>query len=519
MITTGDDLMAYYDWAITVFLVVAMLVAAFYTKSKTRDVADFIVAGRKVRKWLGMSAMQASGTGIVSIALLGQEGFSRGFSYYWVTLAIGMVALIFFGVYGFGIERFRSTNAMTAAQFHEMRYSRGVRILVGVVMGVGGILNMALFPIIAARFLCYFLGWPESFLLLGLHISTPLLIVGILLSFAVLFALIGGQVTVVLTDYIQSVLMAVGFFIILFLVSRSMGILPVFEEMYELKGDAAFNPLLSGSYGITWIVWSFAVALLGTFSFGVSLNRLATAANPKVTRQIVLLSTVFTQGRVLMFLFFGVAAYITLRDKMPVGLTGEEYHRVVVGMFFHQFMPPLMCGFMLAVFLFAEIATDDSYILTWASIIVNDVICTSLKKPLLPKEHLFLLKCTVVVIAGFIFFWGAFYKPSESILNYLTLTGTMWLGGGIALLFGLYWKRANTAGAYAAVLSCMLIPLADMILRQILTPQVYHIRHQDAGLLAIGVGTGLLIIFSLFSSGQTKFVNYGQAVKLSEIHD
>ena len=151
-----------------------------------------------------------------------------------------------------------------------------------------------------------------------------------------------------------------------------------------------------------------------------------------------------------MYLFFGVVAYLLLGDKAPADVTTEEYQRVVVGIFLGKTSPVLIMGLMFAVFLFAEISTDDSYILTWASVIVNDIVCACFKNPLSTKAHLYFLKCSVVAIAVFIFFWGTFYKPSESILNYLTLTGTMWLGGGIAMVFGLYWRRTNTAGAYAA---------------------------------------------------------------------
>ena len=93
----------------------------------------------------------------------------------------GVFSILVYGVFGFGIERFRASKAMTAAQYHEMRYSRGVRVLVGIVMGVGGVLNMALFPTIGANFLSYYLGLPESFLLLGTQIPTVPFMVALLL--------------------------------------------------------------------------------------------------------------------------------------------------------------------------------------------------------------------------------------------------------------------------------------------------------------------------------------------------
>ena len=515
--------MTYYDWGVTALLMAFLLGAAFYSKSKTKGVADFIVAGRKVRKWLGMSTMEASGTGIITIAYMGQEGFTKGFSFYWISLVGGVVSIVLYGVYGFGIERFRATKAMTAAQYHEMRYSKGVRLLVGIVMGIGGVLNMAVFPAIGANFLVHYLSLPEEFVFLGTQLTTATVLVGGLLFLAVFFTFLGGQVTVVLTDYIQAVSMALGFFVIMILVIKDVGVRPVFEQVYELKGEAAFNPLLEGSYGWVWVAWFLTSIFLSPFSFGVVLSRLARAASPKVTRQITLISTAFSQGRILMYLFLGSVAFLLFGDTVPAdvagNLTNEEFQRVALGIFLGRTAPMVVMGLMLAVFLFAEISTDDSYILTWASVIVNDVVCVCLKKPLSTKAHLRLLKVVVILIAIFIFFWGVMYKPSESILNYLTLTGTIWLGGGIAMVFGLYRKRACTAGAYAAVLSCLIIPLTDMTLRQILTPEVYHVKHEHAGLLAIGLGIALLVIISLLTKKETKYVDYGKVVKQSEIND
>ena len=47
----------------------------------------------------------------------------------------------------------------------------------------------------------------------------------------------------------------------------------------------------------------------------------------------------------------------------------------------------------------------------------------------------------------------------------------MWLmanligGTGIAVLLGMYWRRTTTLGAYACVITCLLIPLSDLVAR------------------------------------------------------
>src|SRR3989304_2740511 len=54
---------------------------------------------------------------------------------------------------GFVITRLRGTGVMTVPEYLARRYTRGVRVLAGVLMAVGGSLNLGIFPLIEARFL------------------------------------------------------------------------------------------------------------------------------------------------------------------------------------------------------------------------------------------------------------------------------------------------------------------------------------------------------------------------------
>ena len=50
-------------------------------------------------------------------------------------------------------------------------------------------------------------------------------------------------------------------------------------------------------------------------------------------------------------------------------------------------------------------------------------------------------------------FWGLYYTPPGAVYLYLNITGTIYLAGTfICVIGGLYWKRANTAGGYLAML-------------------------------------------------------------------
>ena len=101
-----------------------------------KSVADFIVAGRGVGKFLGMSAGSAADMGLVSVAVAAQEGFRRGPAYIFMSL-FSFANTIFYGLSGFVIYRFRQTRAMTIPEFFQMRYSRRLRLLAGILASPG----------------------------------------------------------------------------------------------------------------------------------------------------------------------------------------------------------------------------------------------------------------------------------------------------------------------------------------------------------------------------------------------
>ena len=55
-------------------------------------------------------------------------------------------------------------------------------------------------------------------------------------------------------------------------------------------------------------------------------------------------------------------------------------------------------------------------------------------------------------LTAFLAFFGAVYQPPESSFKYMYITGTIYLSGAApALIGGVYWKRASSAGAMAAL--------------------------------------------------------------------
>ena len=90
---------------------------------------------------------------------------------------------------GFVIYRYRESRAMTLAEFFEKRYSKNLRIFMGIVAWLSGTFNFAIFPIVGARFFVYFCGFPAVTHFGPLHVKTEAIAMFILLGGSLVLAL------------------------------------------------------------------------------------------------------------------------------------------------------------------------------------------------------------------------------------------------------------------------------------------------------------------------------------------
>jgi SSS family solute:Na+ symporter len=260
---------------------------------------------------------------------------------------------------------------------------------------------------------------------------------------------------------------------------------------------------------------------MGPFSFGPVMSRNASADNPKVVRQMQLLSYTFGQGKQLIMISLGIAAFVAVGYTLkPENMSMVDYEQIVTPTYLGNLCPPVLKGVLFTGFLFAFISTNDTYILSWSSIWINDVICVIRKKPFSTVRHLWALRIAIVLISIFLYFWGVYVMrdTNTTVLNYIMLTGTMFSGGAIALVMGLYWSRANTVGAYAATLVGMIFPLVDLTMRRFYNDS-YSLTPQQAGIITMATALVLLVVFGLISKKPTKWVDYGEIVRESEQKD
>ena len=130
------------------------------------------------------------------------------------------------------------------------------------------------------------------------------------------------------------------------------------------------------------------------------------------------------------------------------------YNQMMLPVTLRHFLPPALLALCFMIMVLMMVSTDDSRIFNSASALVQDLVLPFMKRPPSPRAHLLLLKGFTVLVCG-VFFVGAIFLSQLDFINlFLTITTSIWeVGGGIAVVLGLYWRRGTTAGAYASIIA------------------------------------------------------------------
>ena len=137
-------------------------------------------------------------------------------------------------------------------------------------------------------------------------------------------------------------------------------------------------------------------------------------------------------------------------------------------------LPPVMLGLFCLLMVLAMISTDDSRIFSASITISQDVVLPLIKKPLSPEQHLRMIKLVAVGV-GIVFLCGSFFMSQlDYIKLFVTVICSMWLGGcGPVMVFGLYSRFGTAAGAWASLVSGMLLSFSNILIQRNWADHVY----------------------------------------------
>lgn len=421
------------DIAIIVVYLAAMLAFGFWGKTKTKDSADFLVAGRRLGPALYTGTMAAVVLGGASTVGGVGLGYKWGISGMWlvVAIAVGLLALslLFAG-------RIQRLKVYTVAQMLRLRYGVDATSASGIVM-VAYTLMLSVTSTIA---------YATVFnVLFGTDRTVSVIIGGVIVM---LYSSIGGMWSITLTDMVQFVLKTIGIFFLLlpFTWNKAGGL----DGIRERAGDTVFD---LGAIGMPTVVTFFVV-----YSFGMLIGqdiwqRVFTARSPGVAKWGGTTAAVYC-------LLYGVAG-AAIGMAASTFLPDVEAKDDVYAQIAETILPVGISGLVLAAAVAAMMSTASGALIATATVAKTDV------KPLLlrvfgktaeredvergrgersdggadvhsDRLYVVALGIAVIVIAALL----------NDVVAALTIAYDILVGGLlVAILGGFVWKRATGTGA------------------------------------------------------------------------
>lgn len=457
------------DWCIVGGLLCGLAAIALYARRYARSVSDFLAGNRCAGRYLLTLSEGLAAMGLVGTVANFEKFYKAGFAASWwgmMLLPLGLVIALS----GWVNYRYRETRAMTMAQFFEMRYSRRFRVFAGIVGWASGVLNFGIFPAITARFVIYFCGFPAEIPVGGLPIPTMVPVIAAMMTITLILTLSGGMVTVMITDFFQAQFVNIAFMIVMVVLLLKFSWGDVAETLTSAPaGKSLVNPFDQGEMD-SFNFWFFLI-----LAFKLVYNRLGwqgtqgyacAAKSPHEAKMANVLAEWRGGVSYLILMLMPICAYVLLHDPKFASEAGliqqtlatipekQIQQQMTTPIALVHMLPPGVAGLLCAAMIAATIGNDSTYMHAWGSMFIQDVLLPFRKKPFTPKQHLRLLRLSIVGVAVFSFFFSLLFPIRDYVVMYQLITGAIYLGGsGAVIIGGLYWKKGTTAGAWAGMIT------------------------------------------------------------------
>jgi SSS family solute:Na+ symporter len=446
--------MTHFNWlldgSIVGLYLLMTMVAGLMVRKYVGKVEHFLVAGREMDVYLGIASLAATEFGIVTCMYTAQNGYEKGFA--GATPGILMAgAMLVVGLTGFVIKPLRDSGVMTIPELFEKKFGPRIRWAAGVVIVLGGLLNMGVFLRTGGQFLVLVAGLDVKYL----EIMMTALLVGV-----AIYTILGGMLSVLVTDFLQFVVMSAGLILVTILILMNVGWENMVNTVETHYGAGGFNPFINPTMGWQYVVFNLMLNTAAVLTWQTIIARVLAAKDTDTGRKVYTRTSFFFVCRFLIPGIWGIAALATLG---PVTNTLEAMPQ-----YLSTAVPAGLMGILIAAMLAADMSTDSSYMLTWCSVIYNDIMAPFRKKPWSEKKGLFWNRTIIALIGVFLLLYGLWYPLKGDLWTYLGVTGTIYLASISMLLIACcYWNRANSWGAAASILISAVIPVTYLVMEQL----------------------------------------------------
>ena len=496
--------------------------------SRTSDVAEYYVAGRRVPAVF--NGMATGADWMSAASFIGMAGTLYALGYDGLAFIMGwtggyVLVALFLAPY---LRRF---GQFTIPDFLGTRYGGNAARVIGIIAAI-----MASFAYVTAQ--VYGVGIITSrFLGIALEVGVFVGLVGILIC-----SLLGGMRAVTWTQVAQYIILIIAYLVPIVWLSYQLTGVPVPQLMYgeilqritELETQLGITkhhvqPFVNNDKA-NFLALTFCL-MVGTAALPHFLMRYYTTPSVREARNSVGWSLFF-----IFLLYFSAPAYAAFAkyevytnviglpiDQLPawvaswskVGLvtiadtnndgilqlSELKLNADVIVLATPEIagLPYVVAGLVAAGGLAAALSTADGLLLTIANALSHDLYFKMIDPNAPTKRRLLISKSLLLVVAG-VAAYAASLKP-DTILHMVAWAFSIAASAFFpALVLGIFWKRANKAGAVAGMLVGLSVCLFYLIGVKFygMTPW-FGIKDISAGLFGIPAGMITLIVVSLLT--------------------
>jgi SSS family solute:Na+ symporter len=445
---------------IVLYAVGIFSLAQFVSREKAghrKDTSDYFLASKNLPWWAIGASLIAANISAEQIVGMSGSGYAIGLaiaSYEWMAAATLLIVGKFF------LPIFLKNHIYTMPQFLERRYGKLIRTLMAIFW-------LALYVFVNLTSIIW-LGSIAVTKVAGVDQNVALVILG---AFALLYQLKGGLKAVALTDIVQVTLLVLGGLVVAYLTLTQIGGGDVFGGFHKLvatapdhfhmilkKGDPHYIDLP----GLSVLIGGMWIANIAYWGFNQYIIQRALAAKDLNEAQKGVLFAAFLKLLMPLIIVLPGIAAVTLAPGLPK--PDEAYPTMM------RLLPPGLLGLVFAALIAAIIASTASKINSIATIFTLDVYAKRRHERTRAEDdkgesageehHLVLVGRITAVTAIIIAIIAArpLVGSSEQAFQFIQeFTGFFTPGITVIFLLGLFWKRANEAGAIVAAVTSVLL--------------------------------------------------------------
>ena len=447
------------------YMAIVILIGVYFAKKAQANSDSYFLGGRSLGPWV--AAMSAEASDMSGWLLMGLPGVA-----YWCGIAdaawtaIGL-ALGTYINWLLVSKRLRaysvvSGDAITVPDFLSNRFHEKKKV----VLGISAVFILIFFTVYAAS--CFVTCGQLFSGLFGLSYHS-MMIAGA--AFVLLYTILGGFLAESASDFMQSIVMIVALVGVLgFGIFHAGGLGAVIENAKSIPGYFSLTGMatpLTGEDGVQLVkdgsplfgeaAGYSVLAILSTLSWGLGyfgmpqvLLRFMAIRKGSELKRSRRIATVWVLISLTAAVTIGVIGrYILPTDPALATQSGaENVFAQLAKLLFH----PVVAGVIMAGILAATISSSDSYLLIAASAVSKNLFEGIVKKDATDKQVMRVSRIVLVVIT--LIGMGIAWNENSIIFRIVSFA---WAGFGATfgpiILFSLFWKRTNRAGAIAGMVS------------------------------------------------------------------